>query len=202
MKRTDISAEKYEGLLDFLTGYNRNKEAIMLRSNWKTIKTFWLQIIKGKSFDKPSIITLLDIFSTNVQLHFINKQLKYFINEVECFKIAEKFVKTSESQKTDKGKQIEDDIYKLRLPSEEEIKTSKELATKKYQENVKYYHELIIELTRCIETLNLHWRDEELAFIFLSVLIRHDIDYPKEAVNRLLLSLNHQTLIIRKERFP
>ena len=181
-KDSDSSHETFKGALYVLIG--KRGRSILTVSDWKTISTLWLAVVNAKHSEKPSIIRLL----ANLR----DKIVKYF----ETISITIEVPVTCES--------IAECAWKIGLkpqtaaPSEDDKKAAAETRRLKNAENLKKYHELVEGIVQLVDEHKLHWRYVDLAFSFLSVLMRQDVTFPISGVRLLVNGLVNDSLDIRK----
>uniref|UniRef100_A0A1I7RNY6 Proteasome activator complex subunit 4 n=1 Tax=Bursaphelenchus xylophilus TaxID=6326 RepID=A0A1I7RNY6_BURXY len=181
-----LTHEQFKGALYIL--YTGKSRSIALRQDWISLLKIWPCLVKAQFSEKPSIVALLDSIHDMFMNNFASFEI-YFTFPDNVLEHARNLLVNYD------GCIHPPDYPGFNYMTEAE---SKQLEAQRNAENVKIYYELCSQLVQLANDSTLHWRHAELAQSLLSLLLRRDIEYPKDAVIIFTKLLASDTIRTRK----
>lgn len=181
-KDAEANHEAFKGSLHLLLG--KKTRSILIVNDWQSIHEVWLALVNAQHSEKPSIIRLLRTISDTV--------LRYFESVPLVVKIPDQIRDTAAKSWSIGHKPS------IEAPPQDLIAKADRDREVKNQKNLDNYHSVIEGLVKSIENNQLHWRYVDLAYELLTVLIRHDVPFPVNAVSLMARNLINDHLITRK----
>ncbi|KZC11232.1 Proteasome activator complex subunit 4 [Dufourea novaeangliae] len=174
--------DAYKGVLYILFG--PQEEPIIMKSDWKMLRSLWPAIVLSKTSEKLSVVRLKENLVETINKRFLKITIKFEVPET-CLAIASKLWTTE--PRPNLPKPTENEIG-------EGLKASKELE----QSNLDAYNGLVDELLNALLEKNLHWRHRLMAMNFIRDLVYPTQTYPVKVVRYFLGALIHDSLQERK----
>ncbi|RWS28736.1 proteasome activator complex subunit-like protein [Leptotrombidium deliense] len=181
-KNSDASHEELKGALHILLG--KKEIAMVSVPDWGLLNKVWLALVNGKYSEKPSIITLMTK---------INDTLHKNADGIWVFHAISDKCKDLALKAWNEGiKPIGD------CPSAEQIQQSTSMCEQRNKLNCELYKKIVHGLSQAVDEGKLHWRYNHLAFSILCMIIRGDINFPKEGVNTVVKNSISENINVRK----
>jgi proteasome activator subunit 4 len=159
-------------------------EFLLVKQDWKFIKSLWPALVLSKPSEKLSVIRLKDhivdlvnemFYSTNINLEMPDSCVTAAAN------LWSNGMKPSAPE-----------------PTEAEIEKGKEDLRIRGENNLKIYNEILDSLLNALLENNLHWRHRLMAMNFIYVLMQPEHLFSPKIVRFFLSALIHESIDERK----
>ena len=174
--------DAYKGALYILFG--PPDDPIIIKHDWKMLRSLWLAIVLSKTSEKLSVIRLKENLVESINTRFATFAITMEVPDA-CLAIATNLW-TTYPQPT------------LPQPAKDEIANGLDTLRKIEESNVTSYNDLIGDLLSALLENNLHWRHRLMTMNFIRNLVHPDQKYPAKLVRYFLGALIHDSLRERK----